>query len=169
VNIAARLEALADPGGICISGTVFDHVEGKLPLQFQFMGEQQVKNIPKPVRVYRVAGEGRRAASTALSPTPASRRAVIVLVTVIVVLAAAAGGWYATHSRTIADPVLALPTGPSIAVLPFANLSGDAKQDYFADGITEQIITELTRFRNLFVIARNSTFQYRVKQSMCGR
>jgi TolB-like protein len=122
VNVAARLQALSEPGGVWIAGTVFDQVEGKLPLVFTSMGEQTVKNIPKPVRAYRIAPE----------PIPTG------------------------HVQS-----LAMPTGPAIAVLPFTNISGDPKEDYFTDGLTEDIITELARFRDLYVLARNTTFQYK--------
>ena len=174
VNIAARMEALAEAGRVCVSSTVFDAVEGKLPLGFDFLGEQQVKNIAKPVRVYRVRTEraagnvGTKAALLRRWPWPAV--AGLVLLGTI----AAVGLWrYGDWARvTSEDPILALPTGPSIAVLPFANLSGDPDQEYFADGITEEIITELTRFRELFVLARNTTFQYKgqpVDVSKVGR
>jgi len=167
VNIAARMEALAEAGGICISSTVYDAVEGKLSFGFDFLGEQQVKNIPRPVRVYRVRAEAR--------PTPVARAAhrtglrLSALVLAVAVVAVV-GLWFYGHMGTQApqkaatdDPILALPKGPSIAVLPFANLSGDPQQDYFADGISEQIITGLARFRELLVIARNSTFRYKGK------
>ena len=120
VNIAARIEALADAGGVFVSNTVHDHVRDRLPFVFEDLGEQQVKNIARPVRVYRV----REVA--AKSPTAA--------------------------------PALALPDKPSIAVLPFANMSGDPEQEYFVDGMVEEIITALSRIRWLFVIARNSSF-----------
>src|SRR5438128_7216093 len=121
VNIAARIEALADAGGVFVSNTVHDHVRDRLPFVFEDLGEQQVKNIARPVRVYRVRD------AAAKSPTaPAS-------------------------------PVLPLPDKPSIAVLPFANMSGDPEQEYFADGMVEEIITALSRIRWLFVIARNSS------------
>ncbi len=125
VNIAARLEAVAEPGGICVSATVRDQIGSKLPVGFIDLGEQQVKNIAQPVRVHRVQGK----------PT-------------------------ATEGATVAPP-LPLPDKPSIAVLPFANMSGDAEQEYFADGMVEEIITALSRIRWLFVIARNSTFTYK--------
>jgi adenylate cyclase len=124
VNIAARIEALADAGGVFVSNTVHDHVRDRLPLVFEDLGEQQVKNIARPVRVYRVRDLG----ATAPSQT---------------------------------SPVLPLPDKPSIAVLPFANLSGDPEQEYFADGMVEEIITALSRIRWLFVIARNSSFTYK--------
>jgi adenylate cyclase len=131
VNLAARLEGLAIPGGICISGTVFDQVSGKIPLAFADLGEQRVKNFDHPVRVYRIVlGEG-------------------------------TGGSDAGDVSSGGPAVLELPDKPSIAVLPFSNMSGDPEQDYFADGITEDIITALSRVRWLFVIARNSTFSYK--------
>jgi adenylate cyclase len=125
VNVAARLEALAQPGGICVSRVVRDQVRDKLDFAFEDMGEQQVKNIARPVRVYRV-GHG-TAANVPSQPSPA----------------------------------LPLPDKPSIAVLPFANMSGDPEQEYFADGMVEEIITALSRIRWLFVIARNSSFTYK--------
>ncbi len=126
VNIAARIEALADAGGVFVSNTVHDQVRDRLPFVFEDLGEQQVKNIARPVRVYRV-----RDSAAAKSPSaPAS-------------------------------PVLPLPDKPSIAVLPFANMSGDPEQEYFADGMVEEIITALSRIRWLFVIARNSSFTYK--------
>jgi adenylate cyclase len=134
VNIAARLEALADPGGICISKTAFDHIESKLPLGYQFLGEQTVKNIAKPVGAYKVLmesrvidGEQKQAAKTGQS----------------------------------AESLVRLPEKPSIVVLPFLNMSGDLDQEYFSDGITEDIITALSKFRWFFVIARNSSFSYK--------
>jgi adenylate cyclase len=160
VNIAARLEALCEAGSVCISGTVFDQVEGKVPWRFMFIGEQPVKNIPKPVRAYRlVAGAARH--------LPDKRhRLVVAAVGSAAVVVALGALWKLQQpkeqqSQQTQDSLLALPKGPSVAVLPFANLSGDPQQEYFADGITEEIITELTRFKDLFVIARNSTFQYK--------
>jgi adenylate cyclase len=125
VNIAARIEALADAGGVFVSNTVHDQVRDRLPFVFEDLGEQQVKNIARPVRVYRVRDAATRSTST---PAPA---------------------------------LLPLPDKPSIAVLPFANMSGDPEQEYFADGIVEEIITALSRVRWFFVIARNSTFTYK--------
>jgi len=122
VNVAARLEGLAEPGGICVSGRVQEDARGKLDIAFEDAGEQQLKNIAWPVRVYRVRLSGE---------APQSR------------------------------PALALPDKPSIAVLPFTNMSGDPEQDYFADGMTEDIITALSHIPTLFVIARNSSFAYK--------
>jgi TolB-like protein/class 3 adenylate cyclase len=127
VNIAARVEALADAGGVFVSNTVHDHVRDRLPFVFEDLGEQQVKNIARPVRVYRVREPG----AATKSPSPP------------------------------ATPVLPLPDKPSIAVLPFANMSGDPEQEYFVDGMVEEIITALSRIRWLFVIARNSSFTYK--------
>jgi len=127
VNIAARIEALADAGGVFVSNTVHDHVRDRLPFVFEDLGEQQVKNIARPVRVYRV----RDANSAGKSPAPPP------------------------------PPVLPLPDKPSIAVLPFQNMSGDPEQEYFADGMVEEITTALSRIRWLFVIARNSSFTYK--------
>jgi TolB-like protein/class 3 adenylate cyclase len=122
VNIAVRLEGIAEPGGVCISDDAQRQVRGKLTIDFEDMGEQQLKNIARPVRVYRL---------------PIGRSA--------------------PRER----PALPLPDKPSIAVLPFQNMSGDPEQDYFADGIVEEIITSLSRIRWLFVIARNSSFTYK--------
>ena len=127
VNVAARLQQLAEPGGICVSGKVAREVEKKLAFSFESMGDQQVKNISEPVPAYRVVMEG----STAATPPPA---------------------------------LLSLPNKPSLAVLPFTNMSGDTEQDYFADGLVEDLITGLSKVPGLFVIARNSTFaSYRGK------
>jgi len=126
VNVAARLEALAEPGGICVSRVVRDQVRDKLDFAFDDRGEQQVKNISRPVRSYFVQLGDRRPASLAAAPDAAP-----------------------------------LPDKPSIAVLPFANMSGDPEQEYFVDGMVEEIITALSRIRWLFVVARNSSFTYK--------
>jgi len=128
VNVAARLETMAEPGGVCISGTVHEHIAGKLDQPFADAGEQTVKNIARPIRVWRWSTGG--AAQTG-------------------------------QLRT--GEALPLPDKPSIAVLPFTNMSGDPEQEYFSDGITEDIITELSRFPSLFVIARNSSFTFKGK------
>jgi TolB-like protein/Tfp pilus assembly protein PilF len=122
VNVAARLEGIAEPGGICISESAYQQVRDKVDVRFQDAGEQQLKNIPRPVRAYQVRPSGAAASSRPAPP---------------------------------------LPDKPSIAVLPFKNMSGDPEQEYFADGIVEEIITALSRFRQLFVIARNSSFTYK--------
>jgi adenylate cyclase len=125
VNIAARLEGIAEPGGICISDDAFRQVRGKVEAEFDDCGEQSLKNIARPLRVYRVRS---------VSPS---------------------------EPRTAPPAGLPLPDKPSIAVLPFANLSGDPEQEYFADGMVEEITTALSRIRWLFVIARNSSFTYK--------
>ena len=167
VNIAARMETLCEPGGVCISGTVFDQIEGKLPLNFAFIGEQQVKNIAKPIRAYRLTtspGDSGR------SSKPSSHKRTTIATAVAVLLVVAAGviwkAYFAERgalSLSTQAPRLELPDRPSIAVLPFANMSGDPKQDYFADGITEDIITALAKIERLLVIARNSTALYKGK------
>jgi adenylate cyclase len=172
VNIAARVESLAEGGGICISGTAFDQVGKKLALGYEYLGEQTVKNIEKPVRVYRVL-MGPEAVGRVIGeerPRPRPRRyAVMAAVVALVLVAAALTVWnfYFRASRlepaSVERMALPLPKEPSIAVLPFTNLSGDAEQEYFSDGITEEIITALAKIPKLFVIARNSTFTYKGK------
>ena len=130
VNVAARLESIGEPGGICISGTVYDQVKGRVRAICEFLGEQQVKNIAEPVRAFRVR----------------------------VPELTAAGSATASASAT---PELALPDKPSIAVLPFDNMSGDPEQEFFADGVVEAITATLSRIRSFFVIARNSAFRYK--------
>jgi adenylate cyclase len=128
VNVAARLEQVAEPADICISGAVLDQIDGKVSFPISGLGERRLKNIPRPVAIYRV-------------------------------------DWRLEEARAddVLDGELALPDKPSVAVLPFANMSGDAEQEYFADGITEDIITALSRNRWFFVIARNSTFTYKAR------
>jgi adenylate cyclase len=133
VNVAARLEALAEPGGICVSRVVRDQVRDKLDVAFEDLGEQQVKNIARPVHVYRVAPKGPL-------PNPPSQ---------------AGEGW--------AGAALRLPDKPSLAVLPFQNMTGDVEQDYFVDGMVEEITTAMSRLPWLFVIAGNSSFAYKGK------
>jgi adenylate cyclase len=124
VNIAARLEGIAEPGGVCLSEDAFRQVRDKIVAEFIDLGDQQLKNIARPVRAYKIKLD-----SCADAPK--------------------------------STPLLPLPDKPSIAVLPFQNMSGDPEQEYFADGIVEDIITALSRFRDLFVIARNSSFTYK--------
>ncbi len=132
VNVAARLETLADPGGILISGKIYGEVEGKVEAHFEDRGEQQVKNITRPVRIYAVRSGASNASTATIS------------------------------SLEISKP-LPLPDKPSIAVLPFQNMSGDPEQEYFADGMVEDLTTALSRSKSLFVIARNSSFTYKGK------
>jgi len=126
VNVAARLQAIAEPGTVCISGTVLEHIGSRIEIAVEDLGEQRLKNIAKPVRVYKLEGGGPKGPANA----------------------------HAKNARALSDK-------PSIVVLPFANMSGDPEQVYFSDGITEDIITELSRFRLLFVVARNSSFAYK--------
>jgi len=128
VNVAARLEGLAEPGGICIAGSVYEQVRDRIDLPFEDLGEREVKNIDRPVRVWQWS----LGAST-------------------------------TENSTISHAPVALPDKPSIAVLPFDNMSGDAEQEYFADGITEDIITDISKLSGLLVIGRNSSFVYKGK------
>jgi adenylate cyclase len=131
VNIAARLEGIAEPGGVCISDDAQRQVRGKVEGAFDDMGPQNLKNISEPMRAWRVRLDGNAPATT--------------------------------PAKAEAPPALALPEKPSIAVLPFQNMSGDSEQEYFADGMVEDIITALSRFKSLFVIARNSSFTYKGK------
>jgi adenylate cyclase len=221
VNIAARMESLADGGGICISGTAYDQVENKLSLGYEYLGEQTVKNIAKPVRAYRVLMEP-EAVGKVIGERKARRAqwqwAIIGFVAAVIVVLAAAVMWkhYPPSAQkpevvpkekvTVTQPekppttvppsaevppkekvappslekiskpvppprklevaskekmAFPLPDKPSIAVLPFANLSGDPQQEFFSDGLTEDLITALSKVPNLFVIARNSTFTYK--------
>jgi adenylate cyclase len=173
VNIAARMESLADGGGICISGTAFDQVRNKLELGYEYLGEQTVKNITLPVRVYKVLMEpestGKVIGEKKTKPSP-WQRPVTALVIALIVIAAAIAIWkfYIRPSPPVEvaskeKMAFPLPDKPSIAVLPFTNMSGDSKEDYFSDGITEEIITALSKVPYLFVIARNSTFTYKGK------
>jgi adenylate cyclase len=170
VNIAARLEGLAEPGGICISKTAFDHIESKLPYGYDFIGEQKVKNIAKPVGAYRVQLEPRVTVSGKPEKLARSKRMPIFAGAVVVlVLAVAAGIWQFYLRRPTVEPASVekmahpLPQKPSIAVLPFNNMSGDPEQEYFSDGLSEEIITALSKITELFVIARNSSFSYKGK------
>jgi adenylate cyclase len=174
VNIAARLESLSEAGGIYISGTAFDHVKNKLNLGYKYLGEQTVKNISEPVRVYRVLMESEAAGKVIGEKKISPRRwqrPVLALVGILILIAAAVAVWqFALRPSPPpvekADPkkmALPLPDKPSIAVLPFVNMSGDKEQEYFSDGITENIITGLSKIPRLFVIARNSTFVYKGK------
>ncbi len=169
VNIAARLEGLADPGGICISKTAFDQIETKLPLGYEFLGEQTVKNIAKPVGAYRLvmeprvtvvgAGEEKRAWSVRRKAIFAGASAVLVLVIAAVIWSL----YFRPTTSSVEKMADQLPEKPSIAVLPLINMSDDAKQEYFSDGFTDSIITALSRTPKLFVIARTSTFTYKGK------
>jgi len=173
VNVAARLEALADQGGICVSRNVYDQVKGKLDLNFEHLGEKEVKNIAEPVTVYRIALDDKAAALTTPLTVPVPQRgrgrlSQIAAGFVLSVAAVAGLIWWQARPPEV-EPALVhrmafpLPDKPSIAVLPFANLSGNPEQDYFADGLAEDLITDLSKISGLFVISRNSTFTYKGK------
>ena len=168
VNIAARLQELADPGGICLSGTAFDQIKGKLGLTSEYLGEKQVKNIAEPVPAYRVLLDDKaKALATPLVPeTPAMRtsrrRLAAAAAVLLLVLAGGALWWRPWVSEQEPAPVerfaYPLPDKPSIAVLPFINVSGDVEHDHLAEGLTDDLITELSKVSSLFVIARHSVF-----------
>src|SRR5262245_29816110 len=198
VNIAARLEGLAEPGGICISGTIYDQVKNKLTLSYEYLGEQTVKNIAEPVRVWRIRTEQSESPSSSVrSPESEVQDSTFKVqrsklrrvgdahrywaVVAVVGLALTAGTIGAVRCpslsaspkpalntqdsvfRTDAPSALPLPSKPSLVVLPFTNLSGDPGQEYFSDGITEDLTTALAKVSALFVIARNSAFVYKGK------
>ncbi len=167
VNIAARIEGLADGGGICISGTAYDQIKNKLALGYDYFGEHSVKNISEPVRVYKVP----------IGPVEVKKKVVVrgwrkvaIAAVAVLILAGVAGIiWHyyfrppPIESASVKKMAYPLPDKPSIAVLPFANISGDPKEDYLSDGITDAIITGLSKTPEMFVIARNSVFTYKGK------
>jgi TolB-like protein/class 3 adenylate cyclase len=177
VNVAARLEALAEPGGICVSGVVRDQIRDKLPYSFEDMGEQSVKNIARPVRVYALRPEAVADLPATGVPIEASRRPgifrVALAATAAAVLVIAFSAWWlwpATKSPSTSAVAAATSSSRplvaprlSIVVLPFANLSSDPDQQYFADGVTEDLTTGLSRIAHSFVISRNTAFTYRNK------
>ena len=174
VNIAARLEGLAEAGGICISESAYQQIENKLPLRYDYLGEHEVKNIAKPVRVYRARiesdggpsklGKEKKVAGKGLS------KAALGIIAVVVIAGLVALYQFALRPSPSKVEVASkekmaftLPDQPSIAVLPFVNMSEDPKQEFLSDGMTEEIITHLSKIPGLFVIARNSTFTYKGK------
>ena len=195
VNIAARVEGLAEPGGICIAGTVYDQIKSKIPFNYDYLGEQVVKNIVEPVRVYRLVlrvpsplagepvlslverGQGEGIAKEAERQKakverqsrrvrPAHRTLLTGLLLVAITIAVVHYFPFlfpSTQSPTPNPQSLPLPDKPSLVVLPFVNMSEDPKQDYFSDGITEDLTTALSQISSLFVIARNSAFTYKGK------
>ena len=156
VNVAARLEQLCEPGGVMISGTAFDHLQGKVDCTFDFVGEQHVKNIARPVRVYRMRLDGKKARYLRAKMFP--RRAMMGALAAIVVLLLGAGAW-------LFWPTPVVSAKPSIAVLPFDDYGGDAATARLADGLTEDVITDLSRMREFDVIAHNSTELYKGKSA----
>ena len=181
VNIAARLQSLAEGGGICISGTVYDQVKNKLGLEYEHLGEQTVKNIAEPVRVYRVLSFPGAAAYRVVQAKSAVvakfRKAALAIAVVLLIGVGSVLTWH-FFLRPVPPPAevaskekmaFPLPDKPSIAVLPFVNMSGSPEEEYFCDGITDQIITSLSMIPRLFVIARNSTFVYKGKAVKVGK
>lgn len=181
VNIAARLEALAEPGGICVDGSVHDQVARRLPVAFLFLGEQTVKNVARPVAVWKVALNETPAAGVARVAGGWRRTAWLLAASAIVVLAVLAAGrahWPGSPpsagraAASVPDVDHALPAEPSLVVLPFANLSGDPAQEYLSSGITEDLTTDMAKLKGLFVISRSTAFTYRdraVALSRIGR
>jgi adenylate cyclase len=173
VNVAARLEALADSNGICVSKTAFDQIETKLALGYEYLGEQSVKNIPKPIGAYRVLMKPDDAGKVIGEKRflgRYSRKTAVAAILILVMVSVGLVSWNIyLHQSKKAEPAsmdkmaFPLPDKPSIAVLPFNNLSGDPEQDYLADGISENIITALSYIPQMFVIARNSSFTYKGK------
>jgi TolB-like protein/class 3 adenylate cyclase len=182
VNIAARLEGICEPGGVCLSSSAYEQVRGRIEAEFTDLGEQALKNIPRPVRAYALTPAAIAAVTTA-TPAPAAatdkatgrstpkaralspRLGVLAAALVIVLLAAGAYAWHLGIALRLLDmsagDKLAAAPHLSIVVLPFTNLSGDPAQDYFADGVTENLTTELSRINGSFIIARNTAFTYK--------
>ena len=173
VNIAARVESMAEAGGICISGRAYDQVANKLGLEYKNLGEHQVKNISTPIRVYRVLSFPGAAAHRVVQAKDALGRSwrnlAIAAAALVVVVAFAVGIWQLYSRSSTIEPgsaenmVNSLPEKPSVAVMPFDNLSDDPEQDYFSDGMTDELISDLAKIENILVISRNSTFTYKGK------
>jgi len=171
VNIAARIEGLADPGGVCISRNAYDHIKDKLKLGYEYLGQHEVKNIKDPVRVYRVLSDPEDAGKLIGEEPKRAKKKWVWPVVIVAAIIVASIVWYFYQSTMKPDiepasmekMALPLPDLPSIAVLPFDNMSGDPKQEFLSDGITENIITALSKVPRLFVIARNSTSTYKGK------
>ncbi len=171
VNVAARLEALADPGSIALARSVFDQVKKQLELGYEYLGEHAVKNIAEPVAVYRVLTDPAAAGKVVGESKQAAlswKRTALAAAVVVLIAGAGAVMWLRPWEPTIEPASVErmsypLPDKPSIAVLPFTNLSDDPSQEYFADGMTEDLITDLSKISGLFVISRNSAFTYKGK------
>jgi TolB-like protein/class 3 adenylate cyclase len=174
VNVAARVESLAEAGGICISRSAYDQVKNKLTLGYENLGEYSVKNIAEPVRIYKVLMDPESAGKVIGERRVEPKRGLRVAIAAVIAFLLVVGGavLWKSYQPTVSPPeevasekkmAFPLPDKPSLAVLPFDNMSGDSSQDYFSDGITESIITALSNVSNLFVIARNSTFTYKGK------
>ncbi len=181
VNVAARLEAMGEPGGVCLSSSAYDQVRGRIEAEFVDLGEQALKNIARPVRAYAltpaaIAAAKAESAAVATSGVPSAatsrfssgRWSAIAAALVVALLAAGVYGWRAGFAprllgASVAEDKLATAPRLSIVVLPFENLSGDKEQDYFADGITDDLTTDLSHLEGSFVIARNTAFTYKGK------
>ena len=179
INIAARVEGLAEGGGICISGTVYDSIKNKLSLSYESLGEHSVKNIKEPVRIYRM-----RVGPEAAAPVVKEKKAMlrkwqwVALAVVVILILGAVAVWHfyfrppPIEPASIEKMAFPLPDKPSIAVLPLKNISDDPKQEFFVDGMTDDLITDLSKISGLFVIASNSVFTYKgkpVKIKQVGR
>ncbi len=171
VNVAARLEAMADPGSVLVSRTVFNHTKGKVPATFEDLGEQELKNFAEPVRVFRVSTGSEVAETPTVAKVTSKSRRLPAIAAIVVLLIVAVGAtlwlkpWEPREEpASVENMAFPLPDKPSIAVLPFTNLSDDPSQEYFADGMTEDLITDLSKISGLFVIARNSSFSYKGQQ-----
>jgi TolB-like protein len=165
VNVAARLEGLAEPGGVCVSGKVREELRKRLELAFAPMGRQRVKNIAEPVETWRVVLDGRAPVARGPLRAPGRARAAVAVALALLVISATAVGiwWWLGRGGVAGAGGPPLPDRPSLAVLPFDDLDGDERQERLADGFAEDLITELARFRSLLVIARNSSFAYKGK------
>ena len=173
VNVAARMESLAEPGGICVSGSAYDQIENKFAFGCEYLGEQTVKNISTPIRVYRLTSdELGRGCTVGTQIRRSSNRLILAVVFGLLMFTVAGFVVWKIYPRQVIGPIetasianmaFPLPDEPSIAVMPFDNMSGDSKQDYFCDGFTEQIITNLAMVPKLIVIARNSAFSFKGK------
>ena len=171
VNVAARIEGLAEPGGVSISRSAYDQIKDKITLGYEYIGQHDVKNISEPVRVYKILmGPEDAGKLIGEEPTRVRKKWVLPLVIVAAIIVTSFA-WYFYQNivkpdvepASIENMAFPLPDKPSIAVLPFDNMSGDSEQEYFCDGLTEEIITALSKVPKLFVIARNSTFTYKGK------
>jgi adenylate cyclase len=170
VNIAARLEGMAEAGGICISRTAYGQVKNRLELGYEYLGEHSVKNISEQVHIYRVLMEPEAVGKVIGEKRKAKRWMAVAMALILLIGVGGLAGWYLYIEQTkriepVSEEKMAfpLPDKPSIAVLPFVNISGNPEQEYFSDGITEQIITALSKSPDLFVISRSSTFTYKGK------
>lgn len=169
VNVAARIEGLADPGGICIARNAYDQVKNRVSFGFEYLGERTVKNIAEPVRIYKVLLDPERSGMRIETSRIHRDKKRLGAAVAVILLLAIALGWkfYAGRSpidhekASIEKMAFHLPKVPSVAVMPFDNLSADPNQDYLGDGLAENIITNLSKIPSIFVIARRSTFAYK--------